>query len=116
MSLNPAMDMHVPYHKLTNWLYPTCIVGVYRLTVEPQIYIDVQDIPELKSYSTDPILTLGGNMSLNDCIKLFNTVSKKNHNYAYTEVLAHHIDLIANVPVRNVSHLSCVESINFMNS
>jgi xanthine dehydrogenase/oxidase len=71
--------------------------------VEPQIYIDVQDIPDLKSYSTDATLTLGGNMSLNDCMKLFNTVSKKKSNYAYTEVLARHIDLIANVPVRNVS-------------
>ena len=81
----------------------TCILGVYRPTVEPQIYIDLQDIPDLKSYSTDPTVTLGGNMSLNDCMKLFNTVSKKKSNYAYTEVLASHIDLVANVSVRNVS-------------
>jgi xanthine dehydrogenase/oxidase len=89
-------------------LYATCVAGVYRLNVEPQVYIDIQDIAELKSYSTAPALTLGGNMSLNDCIKLFNTVSKTEHNYTYTEVLAHHIDLIANVPVRNVRHLSCL--------
>jgi xanthine dehydrogenase/oxidase len=72
--------------------------------MEPQIYIDVQDIPQLKSYSTEPTLTLGGNVSLNDCIKLFKSLSKKNSSYAYTSVLASHIDLIANVPVRNVSH------------
>jgi hypothetical protein len=71
--------------------------------VEPQIYIDLQDIPDLKSYSTEPIVTLGGNISLNDCMKLFNTVSKKKSNYAYTVVLARHIDLVANVLVRNVS-------------
>jgi len=81
-----------------------CILGVYRPTVEPQIYIDLQDIPDLKSYSTEPTVTLGGNMSLNDCMKLFNTVSKRKSNYAYTEVLACHIDLVANVPVRNVSY------------
>jgi xanthine dehydrogenase/oxidase len=72
--------------------------------MEPQIYIDVQDIPELKSYSTEPTLTLGGNVSLSDCIKLFNSLSKTNSSYAYTAVLARHIDLIANVPVRNVSY------------
>jgi xanthine dehydrogenase/oxidase len=75
--------------------------------VEPQIYIDVQDVPYLKSYSTDPTLTLGGNMSLNDCLRLFKTVSKKKSNYTYTEVLARHIDLIASVPVRNVSWQTC---------
>ncbi|XP_021929641.1 indole-3-acetaldehyde oxidase-like [Zootermopsis nevadensis] len=80
--------------------------GVYRLTVEPQIYIDVQDVAELKSYSTDSTLTLGGNLSLNDCINLFNTVSKTKYNYAYTEILARHIDLIANVPVRNVGTIA----------
>jgi hypothetical protein len=57
----------------------------------------------LKSYSTEPTLTLGGNVSLNDCIKLFNSLSKKKSDYAYTAVLASHMDLIANVPVRNVS-------------
>jgi hypothetical protein len=72
--------------------------------MEPQIYIDVQDIPELKSYSTEPALMLGGNMSLTDCINLFKSLSKKKSSYAYTSVLASHIDLIANVPVRNVSH------------
>jgi xanthine dehydrogenase/oxidase len=71
--------------------------------MEPQIYIDVEGIPELKSYSTEPTVTLGGNMSLNDCIKLFNSLSKKKSSYAYTAVLASHMDLIANVPVRNVS-------------
>ncbi|PNF35793.1 Xanthine dehydrogenase [Cryptotermes secundus] len=80
--------------------------GVYRPTMEPQIYIDVQDIPELKSYVTEPTLTLGGNVSLTDCIKLFNSLSKKKSNYAYTAVLARHIDLIANVPVRNVGTIA----------
>jgi xanthine dehydrogenase/oxidase len=74
--------------------------------VEPKVYIDVQDIPELRSYSTGPKLTLGGNMNLNDCMTLFNTVSKSKSNYAYTKLLANHIDLVATVPVRNVSHTS----------
>jgi xanthine dehydrogenase/oxidase len=79
---------------------------VYK-TLPPKVYIDVGDVTELKSYSTEPILTLGGNMSMSETTDLFNEVSSRSSNYAYVKILANHIDLIASVPVRNVSKINC---------
>lgn len=76
---------------------------MYRVTEEPEVYIDVWDVAELKSVSTEPNLTLGGNMSLTEAMNLFYSLAEKKPSYKYTKVLADHIDLIANVPVRNVS-------------
>jgi hypothetical protein len=63
----------------------------------------VGDVAELKSLSTQPKLILGANMSLTEAMALFYSISEDNPRYKYTRVLADHIDLIANVPVRNVS-------------
>jgi hypothetical protein len=83
------------------------VTGVYRVTEEIKVYIDVGDVAELKSLTTDPNLVLGGNMSLTEAMDTFNTISKENARYKYTKALADHIDLIANVPVRNVSTPLC---------
>ena len=79
------------------------VAGVYRLTEDTKVYIDVGDVAELKSLTTEPNLVLGGNMSLTEAMDTFNRISKENARYKYTKALADHIDLIANVPVRNVS-------------
>ena len=71
------------------------------------MYIDVGDVAELKSLTTEPNLVLGGNMSLTEAMHTFYRISKENARYKYTKVLADHIDLIANVPVRNVSTSFC---------
>ena len=71
------------------------------------MYIDVGDVAELKSLTTEPNLVLGGNMSLTEAMDTFNRISKENVRYKYTKALADHIDLIANVPVRNVSTALC---------
>jgi len=71
------------------------------------VYIDVGDVAELKSLTTEPNLVLGGNMSLTEAMDTFYRISKENARYKYTKVLADHIDLIANVPVRNVSTPFC---------
>ena len=67
------------------------------------MYIDVGDVAELKSLTTEPNLVLGGNMSLTEAMDTFYRISAETAGYKYTKVLADHIDLIANVPVRNVS-------------
>jgi xanthine dehydrogenase/oxidase len=74
---------------------------------ETKVYIDVGDVAELKSLKTEPNLVLGGNMSLTEAMATFNRISKENARYKYTKALADHIDLIANVPVRNVSTPLC---------
>ena len=71
------------------------------------MYIDVGDVAELKSLTTEPDLVLGGNMSLTEAMDTFNRISKENARYKYAKALADHIDLIANVPVRNVSTSLC---------
>nr|CAD7570666.1 unnamed protein product [Timema californicum] len=79
--------------------------GVYRRKVEPKIYIDITGIKELRAISTEPTLVLGGSVSLTEAMELFYDLSEKTQ-YAYTKVLADHIDLIANVPVRNAGTIA----------
>ncbi|KAJ9584592.1 hypothetical protein L9F63_021062, partial [Diploptera punctata] len=79
---------------------------VYRVAEQPQVYIDVKDVPQLLSNSVSATLKLGGNMSLTDTITLFDDLSKNNINFFYTSVLANHIRLIANPPVRNIGTLA----------
>jgi hypothetical protein len=83
------------------------VAGVYRVTKETKVYIDVGDVAELKSLTTEPNLVLGGNMSLTEAMDTFYRISKENVRYKYTKALADHIDLTANVPVRNVSTHLC---------
>nr|CAD7197905.1 unnamed protein product [Timema douglasi] len=78
---------------------------VYRRKVEPKIYIDITGIKELRAISTEPTLVLGGSVSLTEAMELFYDLSEKTQ-YAYTKVLADHIDLIANVPVRNAGTIA----------
>lgn len=66
------------------------------------MYIDINDIPDLRHISkTNDSLTIGGNLSLTAVMDTFNEYSKKS-NFEYLKHLADHIDLIASVPVRNV--------------
>ncbi|KAL3274970.1 hypothetical protein HHI36_019745 [Cryptolaemus montrouzieri] len=77
--------------------------GVYKLPT-PKHYIDIIEVKELISHEVNgDMLRLGGNMSLTNTMDLFNEMAKTNDKFAYLKTMADHIDLIANVPVRNVS-------------
>uniref|UniRef100_A0A0A9YHM8 Indole-3-acetaldehyde oxidase n=1 Tax=Lygus hesperus TaxID=30085 RepID=A0A0A9YHM8_LYGHE len=78
--------------------------GVYRLDRDYDVWIDLNGIAELHSSSvTDNGVTLGANISLTEAMTLFYKLAKeKPQHYSYLKTLADHIDLIANVPVRNV--------------
>ncbi|KAK9496478.1 hypothetical protein O3M35_013241 [Rhynocoris fuscipes] len=82
--------------------------GVYRIKNPPNVYIDISDVGELKNYAVyNTHLELGANMTLTETMELFRNLSKQNPLlYGYTNVLADHIDLVANVPVRNVGTLA----------
>ncbi len=71
------------------------------------LYIDINSVAALQGYRIDSStgnLILGANMSLSQAIIVFNKLAKENSNkFAYLKGLADHIDLVANVPVRNVS-------------
>ncbi|KAK9885680.1 hypothetical protein WA026_012444 [Henosepilachna vigintioctopunctata] len=80
--------------------------GVYVLP-DSTIFIDVIEVKELVSYEVkNDLITLGGNMSLTNTMELFNRVSEMNSGFEYLKTIANHIDLIANVPVRNVGTLA----------
>lgn len=79
------------------------IAGVYRIE-KPDIYIDINDIPDLRRIEkSENHLTLGSNVSLTVAMNTFEKYSK-DKGFEYLRHLAHHIDLIASVPVRNVSN------------
>lgn len=88
---------------IRKWKLKILFVGVYKLP-EPKVYIDVIDVKELTTYElTDEKLVLGGDMSLTITMELFYKLSGSNSKFAHLKTMADHIDLIANVPVRNVS-------------
>lgn len=78
--------------------------GVYRRKSNPDIYIDINGAKDLLEYTiTEKELILGANMSLTNTVALFYKLGSENKKFSYLTKMADHIDLIANVPVRNVS-------------
>nr|CAD7447548.1 unnamed protein product [Timema bartmani] len=80
--------------------------GAYRRRVEPRVYIDVSGVPELRTLTTTPKVTLGGNVTLREAMEFFNVLSAQDQEYAYTRQISEHIDLIANVSVRNIGTIA----------
>lgn len=77
-------------------------IGVYRRKDNLQIFIDISGVEKLRSHSIGSEITLGGNVSLTETMEILTNASHKS-GFEYAKNLVHHIDLIANVPVRNVS-------------
>lgn len=79
------------------------ILGVYNaIATGVEVFIDVADVKDLTSYNLENgTLTLGANMTLTNTMNLFNELSNQVQ-FSYLKKMADHIDLIANVPVRNV--------------
>uniref|UniRef100_T1HPY1 FAD-binding PCMH-type domain-containing protein n=1 Tax=Rhodnius prolixus TaxID=13249 RepID=T1HPY1_RHOPR len=102
-----VFDLISSSERFTRWIFNVG-KGVYRLPEPPTVYIDISDVTELKSYTvTNEHLELGANITLAECIKLFRTLSAQNALlYGYTSVLADHIEMVANVTVRNVGTLA----------
>lgn len=77
--------------------------GVYRRSETLTHFIDINAIPDLKKHdlSSDK-LTLGANLSLTEAMEILSGAAKQ-PGFEYCQQLWHHFDLIANVPVRNVS-------------
>ncbi|XP_073980913.1 xanthine dehydrogenase-like isoform X2 [Rhodnius prolixus] len=78
--------------------------GVYRIKEDPEVYIDINGIPELHGHEINSGgIVLGANINLTEAMELFSKLSQEQPaKFAYCKTLADHIDLIANVPVRNV--------------
>ncbi|CAG9839731.1 unnamed protein product [Diabrotica balteata] len=81
--------------------------GVYKKETEYNVYVDIQDVPELKSIRlVDNGLRVGANITLTTAISTFKKMSQSIPQLKYLKKLADHIDLVANVPVRNIGTLA----------
>ena len=76
--------------------------GVYRRSTDLNAFIDISHVEELRSHKLNSnSLEIGGNVTLTEAMEIFTKVAKDNKNFEYLNELVKHIDLIANVPVRN---------------
>lgn len=78
--------------------------GVYKRSEEVSCFISLNGIEALHKHEVGDSLVFGANMQLSEVIKVFNEVHSSD-GFGYCETLRDHFDLIANVPVRNVSSL-----------
>lgn len=79
--------------------------GVYRRPEDLQIFIDINKVPELhQNMIANNTLIIGANVSLTETMQILTDAAKSNAGFKYCEEIVKHIDLIANVPVRNVSN------------
>ncbi|KAF4522202.1 hypothetical protein B566_EDAN007353 [Ephemera danica] len=72
--------------------------GVYRSS-GIEAYIDIKDVPELRSHVTTPSYKLGGNVTLTEAMNIFKSATAPD--YLYLKQLADHINRTANVAVNN---------------
>ncbi|XP_065079502.1 aldehyde oxidase 1-like [Ochlerotatus camptorhynchus] len=80
--------------------------GVYRRCDKLQVFIDVSSIEELRSHSLGSNLIVGANVSLTELMSILSNAASKNSNFTHFTELVKHIDLIANVPVRNTGTIA----------
>lgn len=65
--------------------------------------IDIFNVVELKGYSLDINLILGAGMPLSEMMTLFQALFAEKEDFSYLKQLYDHMDLVAHIPVRNVS-------------
>ena len=76
--------------------------GVYRRSPDIKVFIDISNVEELRSYKINQnSLELGANMTLSECMTVFSKLADDNKNFSYLHEVVKHLDLIANVPVRD---------------
>lgn len=82
------------------------VTGVYRRSDKLQIFIDISSVDELRSHSLGSNLIVGANVSLTEFMSILSDAAAKNPSFLYCLELVNHIDLIANVPVRNTGTIA----------
>lgn len=69
----------------------------------PRVLIDISRIEELKTHFLDQNLVVGAGITLTDLLTLFKETAKEYEDFAYLQKFYEHLDLVAHIPVRNVS-------------
>ncbi|XP_037034826.1 xanthine dehydrogenase-like [Bradysia coprophila] len=107
------------FEKLTNEPYMlvagNTAHGVYRRNENIQVFIELNGVEALRSHSIgNDNVTLGANMSLTETMEVLKKASCRS-GFHYLKYFVDHIDLIANVPVRNVGTIAGNLSIKHQN-
>ncbi|XP_068630719.1 uncharacterized protein [Battus philenor] len=80
--------------------------GVYETFEYPRILIDISDCKSLKTYSISQNLILGVNVSLEDCISIFNRIAQTVNGFTYLEEFTKHLKLVAHIPIRKIGSIA----------
>lgn len=80
--------------------------GVYRTDPQMKLAIDITGIRELRSHTIGDKILLGGNVTLSEAMTILSKAVDQNDLFSYCCRLVRHIDLVANVPVRNSGTLA----------
>lgn len=78
--------------------------GVYRRDTDIKIIIDINSVDQLRSHSIGNTLEIGGAVKLTEFMEILQQAAKEKDHFSYCTELHAHVDLIANIPVRNVSY------------
>lgn len=84
--------------------------GVFHVKKYPSHIIDISDVVELKIFLLDINLVLGAGMTLSDMMEIFLKMSSENENFSYLKEFYAHMDLVAHIPVKNVSALKIIRT------
>ncbi|CAH1401637.1 unnamed protein product [Nezara viridula] len=81
--------------------------GIYHIRIEPEVYIDLNAVPELHAVSTTPEgISMGASVNLTEAMEFFYKMAyEQPAKFEYLKALADHFDMIANIPVRNTGTL-----------
>ncbi|XP_053674936.1 aldehyde oxidase 3-like [Anopheles nili] len=79
--------------------------GVYRRPDDLEVFIDISSVADLRVNYFNDAMVIGANVTLSELMEILNEASTTN-GYEYCREIVKHLDLIANVPVRNVGTIA----------
>uniref|UniRef100_A0A240PM44 FAD-binding PCMH-type domain-containing protein n=1 Tax=Anopheles epiroticus TaxID=199890 RepID=A0A240PM44_9DIPT len=79
--------------------------GVYRRPQDLEVLIDISSVADLRVNYFNDSLIIGANVSLTELMAILDEASAAK-GYEYCREIVKHLDLIANVPVRNVGTIA----------
>lgn len=76
---------------------------MYHVTDYPPHTIDIFNVVEIKGFILDENLVLGAGMPLSEMMQVFEDLAAAKEEFEYLKQMYDHMDLVAHIPVRNVS-------------
>lgn len=76
--------------------------GAYPIENLPRILIDISRVQALRGVILDQNLVVGAGLTLTEFLDLCHLMSQQDY-FQYLEKFRNHLELVAHIPVRNVS-------------